>query len=149
MVDPLFQNCLVEISRQRKIPVIFDEVFTGVWRLGAPSAAEILGLQPDIACYAKLLTGAPSEQPPRGCPEPFQSFRMRFVIFYMHMQSVCFTTACQGIPYQPLNGAETATRGASSGHVGVKNSSAITGEEIDLQEGFCRCQRPSPATKCS
>ena len=40
-----------------RIPVIFDEVFTGLWRLGRPSAAEFLGVHPDIACYAKLLTG--------------------------------------------------------------------------------------------
>ena len=37
--------------------MIFDEVFTGCWRLGAPSAAALLGAAPDIACYAKLLTG--------------------------------------------------------------------------------------------
>lgn len=39
------------------MPVIFDEVFTGLWRLGAPSGAALLGAAPDIACYAKLLTG--------------------------------------------------------------------------------------------
>lgn len=37
--------------------MIFDEVFTGLWRLGAPSGAALLGVSPDIACYAKLLTG--------------------------------------------------------------------------------------------
>ena len=36
---------------------MFDEVFTGLWRLGAVSAASLLGVQPDIGCYAKLLTG--------------------------------------------------------------------------------------------
>lgn len=45
------------LCRERGMPVIFDEVFTGCWRLGAPSAAALLGVQPDIACYAKLLTG--------------------------------------------------------------------------------------------
>lgn len=59
-IDPLYQQCLVAIARSRKIPVIFDEVFSGLWRLGRVSAAEILGKQPDIACYAKLLTGKPS-----------------------------------------------------------------------------------------
>lgn len=34
MVDPLFQRVLVTECRNRKIPVIFDEVFTGFWRLG-------------------------------------------------------------------------------------------------------------------
>ena len=39
------------------MPIIFDEVFTGFWRLGATSGASLLGVRPDIACYAKLLTG--------------------------------------------------------------------------------------------
>ena len=43
--------------RQRRVPVVFDEVFTGIWRLGRLSAAQRLGVHPDIACYAKLLTG--------------------------------------------------------------------------------------------
>lgn len=35
MVDPLFQRVLVRECRSLKVPVIFDEVFTGFWRLGA------------------------------------------------------------------------------------------------------------------
>lgn len=35
MVDPLFQRVLVKECQNRKIPVIFDEVFTGFWRLGS------------------------------------------------------------------------------------------------------------------
>ncbi|KAM0899594.1 hypothetical protein ACQ4PT_021195 [Festuca glaucescens] len=57
MIDPLFQRVLVQECRNRKIPVIFDEVFTGFWRLGVESASELLGCLPDIACYAKLMTG--------------------------------------------------------------------------------------------
>lgn len=84
MVDPLFQRILVNECRNRKIPVIFDEVFTGFWRLGAEvccfclhfivihfasfldafhlfffpqTAADLLGCVPDIACFGKLLTG--------------------------------------------------------------------------------------------
>ena len=57
LVDPLYQRCLATECRQRGVPIIFDEVFTGIWRLGALSAAHWLGMQPDIACYAKLLTG--------------------------------------------------------------------------------------------
>ncbi|XP_021755387.1 bifunctional dethiobiotin synthetase/7,8-diamino-pelargonic acid aminotransferase, mitochondrial-like [Chenopodium quinoa] len=57
MIDPLFQRILVRECQKRKIPVIFDEVFTGFWRLGVESAAELLHCTPDIACYAKLLTG--------------------------------------------------------------------------------------------
>ncbi|XP_058113782.1 bifunctional dethiobiotin synthetase/7,8-diamino-pelargonic acid aminotransferase, mitochondrial isoform X2 [Magnolia sinica] len=56
-IDPLFQRVLVKECRSRKIPVIFDEVFTGFWRLGAESAAELLDCLPDIACFAKLMTG--------------------------------------------------------------------------------------------
>jgi len=37
--------------------VIYDEVFTGCWRLGVPTGGQLLGEAPDIACYAKLLTG--------------------------------------------------------------------------------------------
>ncbi|KAF9899684.1 hypothetical protein BX616_002895 [Lobosporangium transversale] len=78
-VDPLFQRCLVEEVRAFKgfgteispvknphvpaknnwkgLPVVFDEVFTGCWRLGRKSAADMLQVDPDIAAYAKLLTG--------------------------------------------------------------------------------------------
>lgn len=34
MVDPLFQRVLVNECRRQNIPIIFDEVFTGFWRLG-------------------------------------------------------------------------------------------------------------------
>ncbi|KAM7477033.1 hypothetical protein LguiB_024276 [Lonicera macranthoides] len=57
MIDPLFQRILVKECRSRKIPVIFDEVFTGFWRLGVESAAELVCCEPDIACFAKLMTG--------------------------------------------------------------------------------------------
>ncbi|KXT16035.1 hypothetical protein AC579_7135 [Pseudocercospora musae] len=76
--DPLFQKCFVEVCQelydsegnlttspsgsQRSpdwsgMPVIFDEVFTGLYRLGRFSAASFLGVQPDIVVNAKLLTG--------------------------------------------------------------------------------------------
>ncbi|MCL7025998.1 hypothetical protein MKW94_014108 [Papaver nudicaule] len=57
MIDPLFQRILVNECQSRNIPVIFDEVFTGFWRLGVESAAGLLGCLPDIACYGKLMTG--------------------------------------------------------------------------------------------
>ncbi|KAI9916595.1 hypothetical protein PsorP6_017004 [Peronosclerospora sorghi] len=57
LVDPLYQRVLVKECQARKIPVIYDEVFSGWWRLGVESARELLGVDPDIACYAKLLTG--------------------------------------------------------------------------------------------
>ncbi|KAI5801107.1 onanonoxo-7-onima-8-eninoihtemlysoneda [Geopyxis carbonaria] len=74
--DPLFQHLLVSIVRksphlfskrpsQHKIkenswsglPVIFDEVFTGLYRLGHFSSSKLLQCYPDISIHAKLLTG--------------------------------------------------------------------------------------------
>eukprot|EP00752_Nemacystus_decipiens_P005181 g4701.t1 len=56
-VDPLFQRVLVQECRARGMPVIYDEVFCGLWRLGVESTRELLGEDPDVSCYAKLLTG--------------------------------------------------------------------------------------------
>lgn len=52
MNRPPNQEC-----RNRGIPVIYDEVFCGLWRLGVESTRELLGVDPDVSCYAKLLTG--------------------------------------------------------------------------------------------
>ncbi|KAK5657611.1 hypothetical protein OQA88_3190 [Cercophora sp. LCS_1] len=77
LVDPLFQRTLVKAVRDSPqlfagkqsydtptgeldwsgLPVIFDEVFTGLYRLGRFSAASFLGVDPDISVHAKLLTG--------------------------------------------------------------------------------------------
>lgn len=69
LADPLFQRCLVEAVRAtgpassgsdtdwQGMPVVFDEVFTGLYRLGRFSAADFLGTDPDIVVNAKLLTG--------------------------------------------------------------------------------------------
>jgi dethiobiotin synthetase/adenosylmethionine--8-amino-7-oxononanoate aminotransferase len=69
-VDPLFQKELINVvrnphwwnSRTLKIPVVFDEVFVGMYRLGKtlPSVSSLFNSNeylPDIACYAKCLTG--------------------------------------------------------------------------------------------
>lgn len=74
-VDPLFQRCLVDVVREggdmfggdagivegkgnwSGLPVIFDEVFSGLHRLGYLTAPEILKVNPDISVYAKILTG--------------------------------------------------------------------------------------------
>jgi dethiobiotin synthetase/adenosylmethionine--8-amino-7-oxononanoate aminotransferase len=39
------------------LPVIFDEVFTGLFRLGHATAASLIQVHPDITVNAKLLTG--------------------------------------------------------------------------------------------
>lgn len=77
LVDPLFQRALVDVVRNNPelfshssdaadveddrtwtgLPVIFDEVFTGLYRLGSHSSARLLGVNPDITVHAKLLTG--------------------------------------------------------------------------------------------
>jgi dethiobiotin synthetase/adenosylmethionine--8-amino-7-oxononanoate aminotransferase len=57
LVDPAFQRALAAACRARGMLVILDEVFTGLGRLGAPTGAALAGLTPDIAAYAKLLTG--------------------------------------------------------------------------------------------
>ncbi|POY76212.1 hypothetical protein BMF94_0407 [Rhodotorula taiwanensis] len=74
-VDPLYQRVLVDTVRSNRelfpaavdaareewqgLPVIFDEVFVGLRRLGRVTAASFLGsaTRPDVACYAKILTG--------------------------------------------------------------------------------------------
>ena len=65
-VDPLYQRILVEMVRgkfgdlfgvPKALPVIYDEVFVGLYRLGLQTTASILGVHPDISVYAKILTG--------------------------------------------------------------------------------------------
>ncbi|KAB2570366.1 Bifunctional dethiobiotin synthetase/7,8-diamino-pelargonic acid aminotransferase [Lasiodiplodia theobromae] len=81
LADPLFQRTLIEVVRRSPhlfatdstkpenteipkdennwsgLPVVFDEVFTGLYRLGHFTAASLLGVHPDISVNAKLLTG--------------------------------------------------------------------------------------------
>ena len=69
-VDPLFQRVLVDVVRSRSppvkpstegrwsgIPVVFDEVFVGTYRMGLQTTSTVLGIHPDIAVYAKMLSG--------------------------------------------------------------------------------------------
>ncbi|KAJ6558378.1 onanonoxo-7-onima-8-eninoihtemlysoneda [Mycena capillaripes] len=56
-VDPLFQRVLVDVARTRGLPVIYDEVFVGFYRLGMQSTIPLLGAAPDISVHAKILTG--------------------------------------------------------------------------------------------
>ncbi|KAI5272290.1 PLP-dependent transferase [Aureobasidium subglaciale] len=74
--DPLFQHMLTKVVREqcpelygksvatpdddlswKGIPVVFDEVFTGLYRLGRFSSSSFVDVQPDISVHAKLLTG--------------------------------------------------------------------------------------------
>jgi dethiobiotin synthetase/adenosylmethionine--8-amino-7-oxononanoate aminotransferase len=57
-VDPLFQRTLVNVVRELyPVPVLFDEVFTGFFRTGPPTASRLLNVDPDIAVFSKSLTG--------------------------------------------------------------------------------------------
>ncbi|KAI8958739.1 PLP-dependent transferase [Daldinia sp. FL1419] len=76
LVDPLFQRALVNVVRRSAklfgsrsepnisdstswtgLPVIFDEVFTGLYRLGRFTASSFLKTEADVSVHAKLLTG--------------------------------------------------------------------------------------------
>lgn len=66
---------LREICTQNQILLIFDEVITGFGRLGAMTAAEALGVTPDIMNIAKQVTNG--TQPLGACvvaPEIYSSF---------------------------------------------------------------------------
>lgn len=80
-VDPLFQRVLIDVVRTdtklfpahsnisnslpafdstpvwQGLPIIYDEVFIGLRRLGRLSGSSFLNASPDIAVYAKILTG--------------------------------------------------------------------------------------------
>lgn len=74
--DPLFQRTLARVVRASSalfssasdssptdlhawtgLPLIHDEVFTGLYRLGARTSSDLLHTAPDISVHAKLLTG--------------------------------------------------------------------------------------------
>jgi bifunctional dethiobiotin synthetase / adenosylmethionine---8-amino-7-oxononanoate aminotransferase len=65
-VDPLFQRELIRAVREEgpistqtggPLPVIYDEIFVGMHRIGPASTASLLHVNPDISCFAKMLTG--------------------------------------------------------------------------------------------
>lgn len=77
-VDPLFHRVLIDTVRSngrlfskpfgssfppveegswKGLPVIYDEVFTGLYRAGFLSGTSILKTNPDISVFAKILTG--------------------------------------------------------------------------------------------
>jgi dethiobiotin synthetase/adenosylmethionine--8-amino-7-oxononanoate aminotransferase len=76
--DPLFQQTLISVVRDSTgifspspltnfstsdpntwtgLPIVFDEVFTGLYRLGRFTPSSFLQSLPDISVHAKLLTG--------------------------------------------------------------------------------------------
>jgi adenosylmethionine-8-amino-7-oxononanoate transaminase/dethiobiotin synthase len=55
--DLTWLQTLGRLCRTYQLPLILDEVFTGMGRLGSYFAYERAGLEPDIVCIAKGLTG--------------------------------------------------------------------------------------------
>jgi adenosylmethionine-8-amino-7-oxononanoate aminotransferase len=55
--SPAFLQGLAALTKQYGIPLILDEVFTGLGRLGANFAFQRAGVRPDLLCVAKGLTG--------------------------------------------------------------------------------------------
>lgn len=59
----LFTDKQGEVARTEEskqwsgLPILFDEVFTGLYRLGRFTPSTFLGVEPDVAVNAKLLTG--------------------------------------------------------------------------------------------
>jgi len=52
-----FLRRIRELTRERRIPLIADEVFTGFGRTGCMFACQHAGVEPDIICLSKALTG--------------------------------------------------------------------------------------------
>ncbi len=57
MHSPEFLRGVAALARERDIPLILDEVFTGLGRVGAAFAYQRAGVEPDLVCAAKGLTG--------------------------------------------------------------------------------------------
>jgi adenosylmethionine-8-amino-7-oxononanoate aminotransferase len=58
LVQPAeFLRGVERIARRHGLPLILDEVFTGLGRVGAAFAFQRAGLRPDVVCVAKGLTG--------------------------------------------------------------------------------------------
>lgn len=57
--DPndLFSPTIASQKDWSGLPIIHDEVFTGLYRLGRRTSSSFLDVEPDIVCHAKLLTG--------------------------------------------------------------------------------------------
>ena len=66
LVDPEFHRAMDAVCKARNVPVIADEVFSGLWRLGAESAAvDLLGIKVRaLFCrVAVAVGGAPCRRP--------------------------------------------------------------------------------------
>lgn len=55
---PEFIRAVREATHAVDTFLIADEVFTGLWRTGAPFACDLAGVVPDLLCLAKALSGA-------------------------------------------------------------------------------------------
>lgn len=55
-LDPAFLHGLRELTRDYRVPLIFDEVVTG-FRFSPGGAQELHGVTPDLTCLAKIIAG--------------------------------------------------------------------------------------------
>lgn len=53
--DPLYRHALAVCSLRRRLPVVFDEIVAGMYRLGPCTASDVLCVRPDIGAYGKML----------------------------------------------------------------------------------------------
>ena len=58
LIDPLFQRTLILVCKERGLPVVLDEVFAGIWRLGAEGAWE-----PSAMAAPRISPATPSYSP--------------------------------------------------------------------------------------
>jgi 4-aminobutyrate aminotransferase-like enzyme len=54
---PGFGAALTELARRHGVPLIADEIYTGMGRCGAVLASTRVGLEPDLVCLGKVLGG--------------------------------------------------------------------------------------------
>ncbi len=58
IIEREFLKELSYIAKENSVPLIFDEIYTGVYKTGAFLYSEILGIEPDIITIGKALSGS-------------------------------------------------------------------------------------------
>ncbi len=58
ILDECFLKEISRISKKYSIPLIFDEIYTSLWRSGSFLYSQSIGVEPDIVILGKALSGA-------------------------------------------------------------------------------------------